>query len=63
MARCRRQNDFINFLKIKMKLKSLLWYIKVEIMNLFLYPNITKYKSIDYEKYWKDRLQKRFKRL
>ena len=42
-----------------MKFKSFLWYIKVEILNLFLYPNITKYKSIDYEKYWNERLQKK----
>lgn len=41
-----------------MKLKSLLWYVKVEIFNLFSYPKITKYKSIDYEKYWNERLQK-----
>ena len=42
-----------------MKFKSLLWYIKVEILHLFSYPKITKYKSIDYEKYWNERLLKK----
>ena len=39
-----------------MKLKSFFIYLKLEIASLFIYPKITKNKSINYEKYWQERI-------